>query len=317
MEVCVERREFDLRNNYSAELNEVLRETYPVLFPDGPYRKDGLRIMRRMFTAGVPFNYLEACWSDYQAEDRASLDKIIKFVATIPIRSNAGGGVILSGANGVGKSFLSFMCAIHSMRVLSLPTVCFSIWEYLEKRSYQYINSAPFDELLGMIDRAKVVVLDNLSKESEKIVWKPEDLFEVVERVTTGRRNRCFIINTGISKTEFERQSGGSAFSRLRGFDMIGIRNADFRGKKIDIYDLLEKRAALGTGISSCYRPSIIANPDPKWSPCSTCAYKTRLTLCDIRVRGEWKTDDRTEGPIVHLQPKDNSGTSPAKGNKT
>lgn len=296
-------RKYDLRSTYSEQLREILKEHYSNI-PPADQSAEALRMLTVCFSSGVPFDYLEAEWEDYQAKDRAPLQEVRDFAASIPFQIHTGGGLVLIGVNGAGKSFLSYMCALEAIRRWKTATACFSVREYLDKKRYQYLNPNLFDELLHRIDQARFVVIDNLSRESDKLGWKPEDLFEIIDRITTGKRKKCLVLNTNMSKADYESESGGSVLSRTRKFERVLLDNEDFRNRRPDYRDLI-KRRKIKVRQPKCYKPlSFLADKKRLNKPeaCKRCAYSTRATLCELRSKRNWI---KLEEPHGKPEPED------------
>jgi DNA replication protein DnaC len=296
-------KQFDLRSTYPDKLEQILRRDYPKM---QLVEMKMVSWAKRLFKIGIPYAYLEAVWDDYQAENREAALQVIRFADTLDSQILGGGGLVINGTNGSGKSFLSYMVAKAAMlpdnrgETFVPRAICFTVPEYLEKKKYQYLNPAPFDELLGMIDAADVVVIDNLNRESERLGWAPQDLFEMVERCVGGRGHKAVIINTNLTGHEYAEQTGGSVLSRTKYFDKVELlRNQDFRSKVVDMDELQRVRRGDGIVVSHCFRPSMLLSKEAKTyfsanavtpHACERCAYRTRLYLCQMRLRKQWKS---------------------------
>ena len=293
-------RDFDLREDRPARLVEALKNMWPEAM-DSKLDDRRIQTLKKLYKAGVPIDYLESRWADYQADDRDALESARAFARHLPFHVETGGGLVLIGDNGSGKSFLSYMIAITAISAYRLPILCFSVREWVDRKIYQRHNPRLFDELLRMLDQAALVIVDNLSREGEKLGWGPEDVFEIVDRITAGGgRKRALVLNTNMTKSDYEKQAGTSVLSRTKGFERVKLGNKDFRGTPANVGRLIQYRRS---GVDAhCFQalsfldltvdevPSV--RPTTLPGACKFCCYSTRARLCEIRTIGKWRPLD-------------------------
>jgi len=75
------------------------------------FKSDILKLYKKFKRAGIPQNYLDLSWKDFKNTDIEGLNIAKDFARIIDYLWKSGGGIWIHGANGTGKSFLSYMIA--------------------------------------------------------------------------------------------------------------------------------------------------------------------------------------------------------------
>ena len=301
------------RFEQSQETPDALRKIWgpPDLFQFDP---NILMLYKKFKHAGIPQEQLDLGWDDFQnATDKDSLIKVQDFADLIGYHWRSGGGLLLIGLNGTGKSFLSYMVAKVAI-TYKIPTMCFTLVEYLEARRLMKLQPDLMLELMKDIEKAKVIVIDDFGKEyGSGKDWSSYEAQTALFNVFKEGATKCVILNTALRQGDFEDKAGTSMLSRFSRFRPIAMSGKDFRKTKIDSSEFKEARAK-ETDHTKCYQPHPLLTLETcnrhDQNPCLVCKYRFHPTLCMMRFKGIWRYRDREEADGTGTARADNAQAS-------
>lgn len=260
------------------------------------FDQDVLSFYRRCKNAGIPQEILELDWEDFQSRDKdgkpcdsVSLKHAHDFADLISYYWRSGGGLFIIGPNGSGKSFLSYQIAKTAIRY-KIPTICFTLIEYLEARRFQKIQPSLIIELMKDIEKANVIIIDDYGKEyGTGKDWNSYEAYTAIFNVFKEGATKCVVLNTALGLEQFGEKAGTSMLSRMARFTTVSLSGTDFRDNVIDpaSFRLVRSNEA---DHSHCYEPHPLLTPETrtKHPKCIVCKYRFHPTLCMRRFNKQW-----------------------------
>lgn len=292
-EEIILRTRLESAQNLSIELQKVWGRSRRFEFENKV-----LEYYQNCLEAGLPQEYLDLTWDDYQNSDRDALRSCKQFAENIDYYWRSGGGLLLTGLNGSGKSFLSYMIAKTAI-VKKIPTMCLSISEMVMKKQLSRFQSNLYMEMLEGIQFAKVLIIDDFGKEfssDNKIL--SQDANTTIFHIFKKGIIRSHIVNTALvydgdkEGGAFEKTVGTSLFSRLSKHEIVPIIGQDFRKLKLNP-TLFSTARRPGADHSHCWEAHIVLTKESieqlKDDVCQCCKYRFHPVLCQLRFQNKWR----------------------------
>ena len=262
-----------------------------------------LELYKKCNQSGIPFAYLDLEWEDFQNSDRFALGKVQAFVQNIGFYWRTGGGLLLHGPNGTGKSFLSYQVARAAV-ALNIPTICLSLIEYVEKKRLQRVQPNLILELMRSIERAKVTVIDDFGKEyGEGANWQSYEAYTALFNIFREGPNRVVVLNTALFPKDIDKKAGTSIMSRMGSYTNIPVSGEDFRDLVLEPETFNLMRSAEKQH-KHCWEPHpLLAKTTVQKvtqtlgsSDCKCCKYRFHPKLCTLRFERKWINGTGTAG---------------------